>query len=120
MVATVEDLNPVHLERLQTCAEVIQTGTGSVNLNRLLTLLHKRGVHRLLLEGGGEMNWEWIRLGLVNEIYVTIAPVLLGGRNAPTLLEGEGWPMDLRCELKLLEMEKAGDEIFCRYQVLGQ
>jgi riboflavin biosynthesis pyrimidine reductase len=84
-----------------------------------MTLLHSRGIHRLLVEGGGELNWELLRLGLVDEIYVTVAPVLLGGRDAPTLLAGEGWPLAERCKLKLMELHREGDEIYCRYQVQG-
>ena len=118
LVATVEHLDPDRLERLAAHAEIIQIGSPSVDLERMMELLEARGIHRLLVEGGGEMNWELVRLGLVNEIYVTVAPVLLGGRDAPTLLEGEGWPMDLRRELRLVEMSREGDEVYCRYEVL--
>ena len=46
---------------------------------------------RLLVEGGGELNWEFARLDLIDELFVTVAPTLLGGRDAPTLLEGAGF-----------------------------
>jgi riboflavin biosynthesis pyrimidine reductase len=64
------------------------------------------------------MNWGLLRAGLVDEIYVTVAPVLLGGRDAPTLLEGNGWQMDLLRKLKLMEIRREGDELYCRYQVI--
>ena len=117
LVATVDDLAPERLERLQAVADVIQLGSGQVDLTRLMETLSARGVGRLLVEGGGEMNWELMRLGLVDEIYVTLAPTLLGGRDAPTLLEGGGWTMADRRRLKLLELHQEGDEIYCRYQV---
>lgn len=117
LVATVESLDRDRLERLEAHAEVVQVGTTSVDLTKLLALLKSRGIHRLLVEGGGEMNWELLHAGLVDEIYVTVAPVLLGGRDAPTLLEGDGWPMDLHRRLNLLEMRREGDEIYCRYGV---
>lgn len=117
LVATVDNLAPERLERLQAVAEVIQLGSGQVDLTRLMETLSARGVGRLIVEGGGEMNWELMRLGLVDEIYVTVAPALLGGRDAPTLLEGDGWSMAGRRRLKLLELHQEGDEIYCRYQV---
>jgi riboflavin biosynthesis pyrimidine reductase len=49
---------------------------------------------------------------------VTIAPALLGGREAPTLLEGAGFPMGARVRLRLVEIERADDELFCRWAVL--
>ena len=41
---------------------------------------------------GAELNWALFDLDVVDELYVTIAPTLLGGRDAPTLLAGAGWP----------------------------
>ncbi len=117
LVVTVENLDANRVEQLQARAEVVQFGTDFVDLERMMAFLDDRGVKRLLVEGGGEMNWELLRLGLVDEIYVTMAPVLLGGREAPTLLEGAGWPMDRRCNLRLLELHREGDEIYCRYRV---
>lgn len=117
LVATVEGLDPARLERLKASAEVVQVGKDAVDLPRLMSILKAMDVHNLLVEGGGEMNWGLLRAGLVDEIYITVAPVLLGGRDAPTLLEGDGWPMDLHRKLKLLEIRREGDEIYCRYQV---
>jgi riboflavin biosynthesis pyrimidine reductase len=88
-----------------------------VDLARLLSLLAERGVERLLVEGGGELNWGFVRDDLLDELYVTIAPCLLGGRAAPTLLEGDGLAMDRRRSLKLLDVRRIGDELFCRYAV---
>ena len=82
-----------------------------------LARLHERGVERLLVEGGGELNWALVAADLVDEIYVTIAPTLLGGSGAPTLLGGEGLPMRRQTRLRLVEVEREGDELFCRYAV---
>ena len=88
-----------------------------MDLRATLAALHKRGLNRLLVEGGGELNWTLLELDLVDELYVTIAPALLGGRDAPTLLGGAGWPMDERRRLRLLELDRDGDELFCRYSI---
>src|SRR6185369_12376524 len=102
IVATVEEAPPERVEALARRAEVWRVGRGSVNLWELLRRLRARGVERLLVEGGGETNWGFVRDDLVDELHVTLAPALLGGREAPTLLEGDGLTMAQRRKLKLL------------------
>ena len=48
------------------------------------------GLRKILVEGGGELNWSLLRLGLVDELTVTVAPKIAGGRLATTLVEGDG------------------------------
>jgi 2,5-diamino-6-(ribosylamino)-4(3H)-pyrimidinone 5'-phosphate reductase len=45
----------------------------------------------VLVEGGGELNWSLLRQGLVSELIVTIAPMIVGGRTATTLVDGDGY-----------------------------
>jgi 2,5-diamino-6-(ribosylamino)-4(3H)-pyrimidinone 5'-phosphate reductase len=80
-------------------AEVLVTGEGSgfsaavphgVNLKELFDKLHKLGFKSVLVEGGGELNWSLMQLGLVDQVIVTIAPRVVGGRLATTLFEGDG------------------------------
>lgn len=118
IVATVEQAPQSLLAAFADRAEIWRVGRDRVDLRELLCRLHERGVERLLLEGGGELNWSFLRDGLVDELYLTIAPVLLGGRAAPTLLEGEGFPMQERLRLSLIDLDREGDELFCRYAVL--
>jgi riboflavin-specific deaminase-like protein len=51
----------------------------------------KWGVTRLLCEGGGELNDALFRADLVDELHLTICPKIFGGRNAPTIADGEGF-----------------------------
>lgn len=61
---------------------------GRVSIRRCLRALGKRGVTSLLVEGGGELNASFLREGLVNQVYLYVAPILLGGHNATGLLGG--------------------------------
>ena len=117
IVATVEEAPADKVERLRTRAEVWTLGRGAVDLPALCRRLADRGVERLLVEGGGELNWGFVRDDLVDEIYVTIAPALLGGKAAPTLLEGDGFSMSDRRRLRLVEVDRIGDELFTRWAV---
>lgn len=72
-------------------AQVLVYGNGKVNLRNLFQQLEKMGLKKIIVEGGGEINWSVLKLGLVNELVVTISPVVIGGRNAKTLVEGKGF-----------------------------
>lgn len=118
IVATVTDAPADRVARLSAVAEVWAVGAGSVDLRELLARLAARGIGRLLVEGGGELNWGFVRDDLFDELYVTVAPALLGGRDAPTLCEGEGLRMAGLRRLRLVSAEVVDDEIFCRYAAI--
>ncbi len=71
-------------------AKVLVIGREKVNIINLFQHLENLGLKKVLVEGGGEINWSVLKLGLVNELIVTIAPIVIGGRDAKTLVEGEG------------------------------
>jgi 2,5-diamino-6-(ribosylamino)-4(3H)-pyrimidinone 5'-phosphate reductase len=118
IVATVANVDAERLAALDGRAEVWSLGVDRVDVAQLLQRLEQRGVKRVLVEGGGELNWCFISDDLVDELYLTLAPTLLGGREAPTLLEGEGLSMKLQKRLRLLDLRREGDEIYCRYEVV--
>ena len=117
IVATVERASTSRREALARVAEVWVLGEERVDLRELLRRLKERGVDRLLVEGGGDLNWGFIRDDLLDELYVTLAPALLGGSDAPTICDGEGLAMAERRKLTLLHAEIVDGEIFCRYAV---
>jgi 2,5-diamino-6-(ribosylamino)-4(3H)-pyrimidinone 5'-phosphate reductase len=90
-----------------------------VNLKLLFRKLEKIGLKTILVEGGGELNWSLFRLGLVDELTVTIAPKIAGGRLATTLVEGDGYDeiaQGVKLDLKKIERKKTG-EIVLHYQL---
>jgi 2,5-diamino-6-(ribosylamino)-4(3H)-pyrimidinone 5'-phosphate reductase len=72
--------------------EIIKSGKGRrVDVVELMPLLYDKGIKRILLEGGGNVNWSFIKNNLVDEIKISIAPWIVGGKNAVSLVEGEGY-----------------------------
>lgn len=99
-------------------ASVVICGRQKVDLARLLNLLGKMEISKILLEGGGELNWNMLNKGLVDEMIVTIAPKIVGGRRAITLVEGHGIDrVRDGFSLTLRKTRKHGDEIVLFYKV---
>ena len=94
----------------------IDTGTGEADLDAALRALRNTGVRSLLVEGGSELNAELLRLDLVNEIFLTIAPKIMLGRANPTYAGGESLPKDEMRRFQLIEEHRIGDEMFLRYR----
>ena len=69
---------------------ILPARDGRVDLTALAAELARREVTALLLEGGGELNAGFLEGGLVDRVAVFVAPMLLGGRDAPTPVGGPG------------------------------
>ncbi len=96
--------------------EIIITGENKVNIKNLLKALSKKKIKTLLVEGGGTVNWEFIKQGLIDEVLVTITPYLVGGQKAISLVDGEGFSkIQNSKKLKLKKISKLGNEIVLHY-----
>ncbi|KXK12921.1 MAG: 2,5-diamino-6-ribosylamino-4(3H)-pyrimidinone 5'-phosphate reductase [Chloroflexi bacterium OLB14] len=62
-----------------------------------------------MVEGGGTINFELMRLGLIDELMIYIAPMIFGGANSPTLADGFGLMRDDALQLKLNHIERLDD-----------
>jgi 2,5-diamino-6-(ribosylamino)-4(3H)-pyrimidinone 5'-phosphate reductase len=111
------------VERLRGLAQVIMApadSTGAVNLRKaLLALRAERGVESLVVEGGPGLNHALISRDLVDELFLTVAPELLGGTAAETLtlLRGPQIPAGDRPALEIVSIHLADGELFLRYSL---
>ncbi len=91
VIFTTEKTSKVQVEFLRAQGvEVFIHPTPRVDLEKALDSLGELGVNRLMVEGGGTLNFELLRLGLVDELTMYIAPMIFGGASAPTPAAGAG------------------------------
>jgi len=116
IIAVTEFAPQERVKKLAECAGIITAGKKTVDLEKLLIELKAIGINRLMVEGGATLNWGLISGGLVDEIYTFIGDIIIGGRNAPTLVDGEGFKNDF-CRLTLLSCENVEDGVLLRWKV---
>lgn len=110
VIFTTHRTSKEQLERLRTRGvEVFADDAPRVDLVKMMSTLKEIGVGRLMVEGGGTMNFELLRLGLVDELTLYIAPMIFGGANAPTLADGLGVPRDAAIEMRLQHIQQWDD-----------
>jgi diaminohydroxyphosphoribosylaminopyrimidine deaminase/5-amino-6-(5-phosphoribosylamino)uracil reductase len=104
IVATTEKANDEKIEKLKSLGvEIIKTPLkdNRVDLDYLINTLGERSIDSLLIEGGGTVNFSFLKERLVDKIYSFIAPKIIGGREALTPVEGDGFDtIDEGIELK--------------------
>ena len=95
------------------------SGDVKVDLPALMDYLYSIGIKTLMLEGGATLNFAMIKEGLIDEIRVCVAPKVVGGVNAKTLFDGEGFDtMDEGVNLELVDSFSLGKDLILMYNVL--
>jgi len=99
-------------------ADVYTDHYDKVDLKNALAILKELGIQRLMVEGGATLNFELLRLGLVDEVTAYMAPLIFGGESAPTMAAGSGLERSAAIPLKLVHMERWDDGgILLKYQL---
>jgi riboflavin-specific deaminase-like protein len=115
VVAHTEAMPEAQRRRLSALAELVALGESQVDIPRLLSWLRDRGCATVLSEGGGVLNAQLFAARVVDELYLTLVPRVLGGVRAPTAVAGEGFGDDEVPDATLVSCETVGDELFLRY-----
>ncbi|MGQ0376707.1 MAG: 2,5-diamino-6-(ribosylamino)-4(3H)-pyrimidinone 5'-phosphate reductase [Nitrososphaerota archaeon] len=106
-----------NLERLRKFPlGIIVSGDNIVNIKKLLQTLWKLKIKKILVEGGGTVNWEFVNQNLFDEILVTITPFLVGGKDAVSIIEGKGFSKIAKSrKLKLEKILHLENEVVLHY-----
>jgi 2,5-diamino-6-(ribosylamino)-4(3H)-pyrimidinone 5'-phosphate reductase len=114
-ILVVSENSPRNIEKFtMKGVQVIRCGKKKIDIKKLLKILRKKGIKKIVVEGGGITNWYFFKEKLVDEIVVTITPYILGGSTAISLVEGVGFGT-ISNSFKLRKIEKIQNEIVLHY-----
>jgi riboflavin-specific deaminase-like protein len=105
---------PTARERLAGRATVIDAGD-PVDLHKVTTDLYARGVHRLMVEGGGTMHTQFLTAGLADELQLVVAPFFVGDSRAPRFVHDGDFPWGPHRRATLAGVRQIGDVVLLRY-----
>jgi len=119
LVLTTARAGARRLARLRKLADEVRIcGRACINWPATLRWLRERwGVERLLCEGGATLNADLFAAGVADELHLTLCPLVLGGRRAPTIADGRGVRrLADAARLKLNSARRTGSELFLVYR----
>ncbi|BAY73675.1 deaminase-reductase domain-containing protein [Nostoc linckia NIES-25] len=96
---------------------VFETPTGEIDISTALNHLATLHITRLVVLGGGQLVASLLELDLIDELWLTVCPLILGGSNAPTPVDGQGFLSHLARKLQLLEVNTVEQEVFLHYRL---
>ena len=117
IIVVSKKISKKNLQRLQEAhLEIIVSGKTKVNTKNLLKELYRKNIQSILLEGGGITNWEFIKNNLIDEAIITVSPFLVGGTNAISLVQGDGFSRIINSlKLKLKTITRQDNEVVLHY-----
>ena len=119
IIAVSKSAPNIRVKRLEDRgAKILRCGHRHVELKSCLSKLYAMGIESILLEGGGKLNWSMLEGHLVDEVRITLAPLIAGGEKAVTLAEGLGVrKMSDAIKLSLRTIQRNKNELVLNYGV---
>ncbi len=117
--SNLNDPNSKYNELIRHGIEIvfIEEKEGSLDLEALMKQLGKMDIDSVIIEGGGSINYSAVKAGIVNEVMIYLAPKILGGKDALTAVEGQGFETpDMAAGFKLVETKLLDGDILLRYK----
>jgi len=114
IVAVSKNADRKTVGRVEQRAEVFVSGERRVDLRELLEYLYVRGIRRVMVEGGGELNRSLIKEGLVDEFRVFYSGIVIGGKNSPTPVDGESFETPVKAKMRSFEILGNGIAVIWR------
>lgn len=121
LVITGEDASPGRVAALTAAgASVVPVAVrdGRVDVRAALSALAAREVRGVLVEGGGDIHGAFLDAGLIDRVAIFIAPRLLGGRGATSVVAGAGTPLKIAPRVTSLEVTRIGDDLLIEGDVV--
>ena len=119
IICTTENVSDAKIKKYENQkVNILRSGKGErVDLRNLMPLLKEKGINTILLEGGGTLNWSFVENDLINEIRLTVAPWIVGGKDATNLVEGVGFKtMSEAIRFELIELKQRNNYVILKYK----
>ena len=92
------------------CEEIIRAGKDSIDLDKVMEeLAEEIGIENILVEGGGRTIASVFKARMVDRYSVFVGGLVIGGANAPTPCDGDGWVAENGIKLELKDFEVLGN-----------
>jgi 2,5-diamino-6-(ribosylamino)-4(3H)-pyrimidinone 5'-phosphate reductase len=99
-------------------AETIICGKEEIDIPQLLEILEKKGIKKLMVEGGEAVIWSFLRQRLADEMFIFVGSMVIGGKESPTPAGGKGAQNEAEIlNLTLKSAEKLGSGVLLHYGV---
>ena len=118
LIITTRTTSQARVRRFEKLAEVLVLPRKRIHPADVIDILWKRGAKQVLVEGGGALNFSFFEADLVDEIYITVTPRILGGSTSPTVADGKGFLSRSHTHLELVSSRRRGNEVFLKYRVV--
>ncbi|WP_353929852.1 RibD family protein [Okeanomitos corallinicola TIOX110] len=96
---------------------VIETTTGNIDTCAVWQHLASLQIKNIAVLGGGQLVASLLEFDLIDELWLTICPLILGGDTAPTPVAGQGFLSNLAPKLELIEVNTVEQEVFLHYRL---
>lgn len=90
---------------------------GYLDVHQILDILHRKGVKKLLVEGGGSVIWTFLQNKVVDDLFIFIGPCIIGGKGAPTVADGKGIEDTTVISLRVADVHRFGLGVLIHYQL---
>lgn len=105
--------------KLSGLKNAIICGEEQVDMRILIQALGAMGIRKVLIEGGSELNAAALGAGIVDKLYLFVAPKMIGGRQAKGVVGGEGIASMSGCiRLRNMKCRKIGEDLLLEYDII--
>ena len=102
--------------------EIVQCGIdseGYIELKEMFEKLTNYGIKKLIVEGGSTIIWNFLKHGFVDDLFVYIGPMIIGGKYTPSMADGEGiTQVEEMVNLEVIDVKKLGNGILVHYRLI--
>jgi len=92
---------------------------GIINLEEMLDILQRRGIKKLLVEGGSTVIWNFLKHGFVDDLYVFIGPLIIGGKYTPSMADGDAISTENNLiNLEVVDVSRINTGILVHYRLI--